>query len=382
MKKKRVAVFTGGRFEYGILRPVIAAISESKSLDLQLIVSGVHFLKKYGSTIDQIKRDGFSIDAKVNIVVDKEIEGKVSLEIGNGIQEFTKILLKLKPDLVVLNGDRSEALACAVSAAFIPIPIAHIHGGDLSKAGFDESIRHAITKLAHFHFPATKKSMNRILRMGENPKNVFLVGAPGLDELMNEPVISKSELSKKLGVKIGNNLIIVLQHPVSTSPTTAKREIRETLKAISNIKCTRILIYPNGDPGSNAIVNELEKLRSKKDYLVLRNVNRRIYANILRIANVLVGNSSSGIIEASSFGLPVVNVGTRQEGRERNNNVVNIDYNALRIETAISKIIKSKIRFKKGNIYGNGHSGKKIAKILEKINFQLDLIQKHFYEKN
>lgn len=379
--KKKVAVFTGGRFEYGILKPVIREIHNSEKLELQLVVSGIHVLRKYGSTINTIKKDKFPIAASLNINVSEKLIGKVSIEIGNGVLAFTKIFKELKPDIVLVNGDRSEAFAAAIAAAFLPVGLAHIHGGDITKAGFDESIRHSITKLAHLHFAATEKSKKRIIQMGENPGNVFFFGAPGLDDLLNEPQIEKKSLENRLKCRLEGKVIILLQHPVSTSPGSSRKEIVETLSALSRIEGTKILIYPNGDPGSDAIVEELEKFRNQKSYSVHKNIDRTTYANLLKIASVFVGNSSGGIIETSSFGLPTVNIGSRQFGRERNKNVVDVTYGRNQITNALNNILLKNVRYKKANIYGQGNSGKKIARVLEKTVVDLDLLQKHFYEK-
>lgn len=379
--KKKVVVFTGGRFEYGILRPVIREIYNSEKLELQLVVSGIHLLRKYGSTINIIKKDKFPIAALLNLTTSEKLLGKVSIEIGNGVLEFTKIFKDLKPDIVLLNGDRSEAFAAAIAAAFLPVGLAHIHGGDISKAGFDESIRHSITKLAHLHFAATEKSRERIIQMGENPSNVFLVGAPGLDDLLNEPQITKKSMEDRLKCRLGDKVVILLQHPVSTSPESSRKEIIETLSALSKVEGTKILIYPNGDPGSDAIIKELEKFTNQKNYSVHKNIDRTTYANLLKISSVFVGNSSGGIIETSSFGLPTVNIGSRQFGRERNKNVVDVAYDRNQITNALNNILLKNIRYKKTNIYGQGDSGKKIVHVLEKTVVNLNLLQKHFYEK-
>ena len=218
--------------------------------------------------------------------------------------------------------------------------------------------------------------------MGENPSNVYLVGAPGLDDLLNEPKISKDALEKELGVKLKQNIIVVLQHPLSTSPKTSQAEIKETLAAVSKFEGTKIIIYPNGDVGSDLIIAEINKYKGKKDFVIFKNIQRNIYANILRIADVFVGNSSGGIIETASFGLPTVNIGIRQFGRERNNNIFDVDHDKEKITKILNRIFKNKIRYTGKNLYGDGKSAKKIVTVLENIDLGFDVIQKHFYEKN
>lgn len=379
--RRKIAIFTGGRFEYGILRPVIRDVYNSKNLELQLVVSGIHLLSRYGSTIDDIKADKFPIAASISSIEPEKKSGKVSIEIGKGVLEFAKVFIKLKPDIVVVTGDRSEAFAAAIAGAFIPTVVAHIHGGDITKAGFDESIRHAITKISHLHFAATKKSLGRINKMGENPNNVFLVGAPGLDDLISEEKLNKEQLENRLGGSLEGKIIILLQHPVSTSPQNSRSEIRETLAAISEIKGTKILIYPNGDVGSESMIGEIDKYKDRKNYIVVKNLDRRTYSNLLNRADVFVGNSSGGIIETSSFGLPCINIGIRQYGRERNKNVIDVEHNRDKIRKLISDLLERKRKFRKTNIYGDGTAGKKIVKVLEEVKIDLNLLQKHFHEK-
>lgn len=382
MKKRKVLIFTGGRFEYGILRPIIREVDKSKSLELQLVVSGIHTLAKFGSTIEHIRKDGFKISAKSSNYLSENVNSKVSLEISQAIANFRKILLNLKPDLVLVNGDRPEAFAFAIASAFFPIPVAHTHGGDLTKAGFDETIRHAITKIAHIHFAATAKSRDRILRMGEDPKYVFLTGAPGLDDLISQPMIPKSEIEAYLGTKIKDRLIIVLQHPLSTSPSTSRQEITQILSALARVDGTKLLIYPNGDRGSDAIIEKINHYMDRPDFIVTKSMPRDIYTNILRFASLMVGNSSGGIIEAASFGLPVINVGLRQFGRERNSNVFDIVPSSSKIEELTNGLLRSKKKYSKKNIYGTGKSAKKIVSLLESLDLGFNLIQKHFYEKS
>lgn len=382
MKKRKIAILTGGRFDYGILKPVLKGIENSHELKLELVVSGMHFSNRYGYTLNMIRKDGFDVTAKADIVVPEKTHGKVSIEIGSGVLKLTKIFTRIKPDLVAVLGDRNEALACAIAASFIPIPIAHIHGGDISSGGFDESIRHAITKLAHIHFAATEKSRSRILQMGENPKNVFLVGAPGLDGLLSEKKVSKKELEKKLKVKLKEKTIIVLNHPVSTTPTLAKVQMKTILEAIKDIQATKILIYPNGDVGSEGIIEEIERFRQIEDFVVFRNIDRNLYANILAGACMFIGNSSSGIIETASFGLPTINLGIRQFGRERNENVLDLNYDQNKIRAVVINIIKNNVRFNRRNLYGDGKAAKRIVSELGKIHLNFELLQKHFYEKN
>lgn len=380
---RKIAVFTGSRTEYGILRPVIKRIHQSSNLALQLVIGAVHFQKKFGSTFTYIEEDRFPIAARVRISLAREIPGKMALEVGDGIGKLAKVFLDLKPDVVLLNGDRSESFAAAVACALLPMPLAHTHGGDITRGGIDESMRHAITKLAHIHFAANKEGQKRILMMGENPKHVFLVGAPGLDEIVAIPKINREVLEKKLKLIIIDPLIVVLMHPITTSVSTAGADMHKTLKAVSKFNGVKILIYPNGDPGSDAIIAEIEKYRNTRGFFIFKSIERKYYINLLRQAAVLVGNSSGGIIETATVHLPTVNIGLRQFSRERNLNIIDVDNDIDQIKKAIEKCLYDD-RFKKRvarckNLYGSGKASEKIVSILEAVELSDDLLQKQFH---
>lgn len=383
MRKKRIAVYTGSRTEYGILRPILKKIQESRKLELLLIVSAVHFLKKFGSTYSYILDDNFPVATKVKMTKTREIRGKMGLEVGDGIGKMTKSLLALSPDILLLNGDRGETFAAAVAGALLPMLVAHIHGGDISKAGLDESMRHAITKLSHIHFCASRKSYERVIQMGENPKYVFLVGAPGLDDFVKAPILDTGVLAKKMGFAVRRPLIVVLEHPVTTSIETTPKEMETTLRSVSRFPGTKVIIYPNGDPGSEGMIRVIEKYRLHEGFYIFASIERLNYINLLRNADVLVGNSSGGIIETASCGLPTVNVGSRQENRERNENVIDVPHDQKAIGDAIAKCLNDRrfiAKIKKiKNVYGDGTASDKIAKILSEIKLSRELLQKHFH---
>lgn len=380
---RKIAVFTGSRAEYGILRQVIKRIDQSKDLELQLVISAVHFQKKFGSTYIYVEADKFPIAVRVQMTKNREVPGKMALEVGDGIGKLAKVFLELKPDIVLLNGDRSESFAAACAAALLPIPLAHTHGGDITGGGIDESMRHAITKLAHIHFAASRQSQKRILAMGEDPEHVFLVGAPGLDDFVKAPLFSTRELEKKMGFTVRRPLIVVLEHPVTTSTQTAPEEMEVTLESVSRFPGTKVIIYPNGDPGSEVMIRVIEKYRSRDGFYIFASVERINYINLLRNADVLVGNSSGGIIETASCGLPTVNIGSRQENRERNDNVIDVPHNQKAIGDAISRCLNDR-RFiakvkKIKNVYGDGTASGKIVNILSEIKLSPEFLQKHFY---
>lgn len=378
--KRKISVTTGTRADYGILRPVLQAILKSKKLELYLIVTGTHLSKKHGLTINEIKRDGFEIFATIDMVPQGDTNYFMSKALGEGIIAFSKIFSKLRPDINLILGDRDEMLASALAAAHMNIPNAHIHGGDKS-GGIDEYNRHAITKISNIHFAATKKSKERIIKMGENPKYVFLTGSPGLDEVVSNKITNKKDLEKKYGLKFDGSEILLLQHPVTTQTKISGEQILSTLKAIAKTKKTTIAIAPNSDAGNKIIFKYLESFSRKYDFIKMyRSLPRSDYLGLLKNCGVLVGNSSSGMIEANYFQIPVINIGIRQEGREKGKNVLDLKYASVKsVYDTILKALKIKKSIKSTNVYGNGNASKKILYCLEKINLSKDLIQKNIF---
>ncbi|CAD6516694.1 UDP-N-acetylglucosamine 2-epimerase [metagenome] len=299
-------------------------------------------------------------------------------EIGNGIIQFTDIFHKFKPDINIVFGDRDEMLASAIAASHLNIINAHIAGGDKS-GGIDEYNRHAITKLSNMHFTTTENSRRRVIKMGEDPKFVFNTGSLAIDNIKNN-ISSKSSIEKKLKLKLMGDEIILIQHPVTTQVELVKKQIDNTLNSIVRLKKRTIMISPNSDAGSDIILDRLKEFSNKFDYLSFySNLPRCDFLGLLKYCGVLVGNSSSGIAEASYFSIPVVNIGIRQFGRERGVNVIDIkEFKSKEIEKCIRKALKKKNEHKlvKNNLYGNGSSAKQIIKILEK-SLPNDLIQKH-----
>lgn len=376
MLKRKILVTTGTRAEYGILRPVLRAIDKSAKLELCLVVTGTHLSKKYGLTINEIKKDGFEIVATIDMIPKKDTLYSMSRKLGEGIVAFSKIFHKFKPDINLILGDRDEMLASAIAAYHMNIPNVHIHGGDKSR-GVDEYNRHAITKMSNIHFVATRKSKERVIRMGEDPDHVFLTGSPSIDEIVTSKITNKKELEKKYGIKFTGNEILLVQHPVTTQTDLSERQIRNTLEAIVKIGNTTIAIAPNSDAGNKAIFKYLRLFSSRYDFIkIYGSLPRSDYLGMMKNCGALVGNSSSGMIEASYFHVPVVNIGIRQEGRERGKNVFDVkDESTRSIHNTISKALEMR-RFTSDHVYGNGKASEKIVKHLEKINFDKDLIQK------
>jgi len=378
--KRKISVTTGTRAEYGIMRSVLEAIAKSKKLELHLIVTGMHLSKKYGMTINEIIKDGFRIYSSFDMLSKEDSNYSMSKALGEGIVSFTKIFYKLKPDINLILGDRDEMLASALAAYHLNIPNAHIHGGDKSQGGIDEYNRHAITKISNIHFAATSRSKERILKMGENPKFVFHTGSPSIDEIIKKPITLKKSLEKKYGINLNGKDILLIQHPVTTQTRQSGKQIMNTLKAIVKIGENTIAISPNSDPGNGLIFKHLRTFSKKYDFIKMYNsLPRNDFLGLLKNCGALVGNSSSGMIEASYFDTPVVNIGIRQKGREKGSNVIEVEDSINSIYSGILRAFKKHKKFHKGNLYGKGNAAAKIVKHLEKIKLDEELINKQIF---
>jgi len=376
---RKICLVTGSRAEYGLSYPILRAIQNHPDLELQLIVTGMHLLPVYGNTIDIIKKDGFKINAKIKNQDGEKTSGtSMAKAIAKCIEGLANHFQKNKPDIIISMTDLGFSLAAAIVGSHMNIPVAHVHGGDVS-GSVDDAVRHATTKFAHIHFPISKQSADRIIKMGEDPSKVYNVGAPGLDNILNQKLYSEKKIRGKYNIAENSEYIIFIQHPVSLEEKQSKVHYIETLLALEELKIPTILIYPNSDAGSSDVIELIEskKIECIKPY---KNLDRKEYLSLLKYASVLVGNSSSGILEAPSFHLPVVNIGTRQKGRERAGNVIDTGYNREEILNAI-KIALADESFREQvsqcrSPYGNGTAGKQIANILSTIILDHSLLEK------
>ena len=377
--KRKILVTTGTRAEYGILRPILKLIQKSKKLELYLVVTGNHLSKKHGFTINEIKKDGFKIFKTIPMTPEKDTGYFMSLTLGKAIMDFSDVFYKVKPDLNLILGDRDEMLASSIAAYHMNIPNVHIHGGDKS-GGIDEYTRHAITKISNIHFAASKVSKKRILKLGEKPKHVFLTGSPSIDEISSNKITDKDELEKKYRLKFNGDEILLLYHPVTTEPELSEKNIKIILNTIVRLRKNTIAILPNSDAGSKKIYDYLRLFSRKYNFIKLyASLPRQDFLGMLQNCGVLVGNSSSGIIEASYFKTPVVNIGKRQEGRERGTHVFDVkEISTNSVSIAISNALRNTRPHNKFNkhIYGNGNASKKIVELLETISLTKDLFEK------
>lgn len=374
--KRKVVYITGTRADYGLMHNTLELLNNDDLIQLDVVATGMHLMEEFGYSVDEIKKDNFNLHI-IDETFIKDSKESMSSFIGSFVVKLTQLLSEINPDIVLLLGDRGEMLAGAIAASYLQIPVAHIHGGDVSST-VDDSARHAITKLSNIHFPATEKSASRIKQMGENPESIFVVGAPGLDDILKN--VNKVDIRYlKDKYSINKNFVIILQHPVSLEEDDSAKQIKETLDAILETDYQIILVYPNADAGGRAMIDIIEEYQVQ----AYKNIPHNDFIGLLSIASILIGNSSSGIIESSSLNLPVINIGTRQEGREKSTNVVDVDYKKEEILEAITYIESSdyqKILENCINPYGDGKAAERIVNILKNIDIDNDLLNKKFFE--
>jgi GDP/UDP-N,N'-diacetylbacillosamine 2-epimerase (hydrolysing) len=382
MKNKRnICVVTGSRAEYGILKPVLKAIKENPTTNLFLVVAGMHLSPRFGFTVEEIKKDGFKVDAKVDMLLSEDSAEKMAHSIGIGIIGFTYAFEKLQPDILIVFGDREEPFAATISAMCLGIPIAHLSGGDVATGGnIDESIRHALTKISHLHLPFSKSSAKRIEKMGEELWRIKKVGLPSIDTIMSQKPLSLITLSKKFSVDFSKPLIIVVQHPLAIDWKNSGKHMQATLEAIKELSLQTILIYPNSDPGSEKMIKVIKKYQKHSFIHAHKSISHHEYLSLMKLSSVMVGNSSSGILEAPSLKIPSINIGLRQNGREQATNIINVNHNKEQIKKAIQKAVYDK-KFRKKvlqckNPYGDGKSSKRIVRILSNIKIDNKLLHK------
>lgn len=363
---RKICFVTGTRAEFGLMRSTLCAIQSHPKLQLQLVVTGMHLDREHGRSVDAIRREGWAIAAMVAWRSSAKDPDAVAAATGDALAGLARTFAKLQPDVVLVCGDRVEAFAAAAAGHIAQRVVAHVHGGDKAQGQVDDALRHAITKLAHLHFAATRQSAARIAKLGEDPSRIHIVGAPGLDGILDEPLTLAELRAIVPGIRRHSFALIVL-HPDDPDERIAFRRASMLLRAASNIGYERLVIVaPNNDPGASGIFRAWDAAARRPNVSVHRDLPRFAFLALLRDAAVLVGNSSAGIIEAASFGTPVVNVGPRQLGRERSGNVTDVPYREAAIRKALAKLWNrgKPGRFTGRNVYGGGGAGQRIASIL------------------
>jgi UDP-hydrolysing UDP-N-acetyl-D-glucosamine 2-epimerase len=368
---KRICVVLGSRANYSSIKSAMSAIQDHPDLELQVIATASTLLGRYGVAADLVEADGFHINARVHMIIEGETPHTMAKSTGLGLLELPSVFDQLQPDFVLTVGDRFETMATTVAAAFMNIPLVHTMGGEVTGT-IDESIRHAITKFAHVHFPASPDARDRILRLGEKTEDVHLVGCPRVDlvkeVLDSEESLDSLWLKKGVGAPFDPNhpFLLVSQHPVTTEFGSGEGQILETLEAVKDIGMQAIVLWPNADAGSEEIAKGVRKWREagKADNMhFFKNLPTEIYIRLMERTSCLVGNSSSGIREGAYIGTPVVNIGSRQDGRERGKNVIAVDNAKKDIRDAIdAQILHGK--YEMDPIYGDGRAGERIADIM------------------
>jgi UDP-hydrolysing UDP-N-acetyl-D-glucosamine 2-epimerase len=381
---RKIAVITSARSDYSYLLPVMRKIKESQDLILLPIVTGMHLSPAYGMTVHLIEDDGFEITERVEMLLSGDSSSAIAKSMGIGIIGLAQTFERLQPDLLILLGDRFETLAAASAALPFAIPVAHIAGGELTEGMIDEAARHAITKLSHLHFVSTEEHRRRVIQMGEAPWRVVNCGAPSLDNLNCIELLDRKTLQQELGFNLEPAPLLVTFHPVSLEFEQTGSQMDEFLASLDHCDLPVVFTYPNADVSNRVVIEAIQKYqRNHVNARVFVNLGTRKYFSLMRYAAAMVGNSSSGIIEAASFKLPVVNVGNRQKGRFHDRNVID----APCVEGEITKAILRAVApdFKSGlsalsNPYGNGHASEMIIETLQKIEINRQLVTKTFYD--
>jgi UDP-hydrolysing UDP-N-acetyl-D-glucosamine 2-epimerase len=390
-KKRKIVVFTGNRAEYGLLSPIIKSISDNPDLDCVILASGAHLQEDFGYTKLEIEKDGFQVYAEIKLDLgDDTLFGTVSA-IGTGILSLSRILKDLNPDFFLVYADRFEGFAAMITGTQMNIPTAHIEGGDITEGGaLDDSVRHAMTKLAHIHFTTNIEASERIRKMGEESWRIHTVGLSTIDLIKSNCFISPEKLQIEFDINIDKPIILFTQHSVTTEYENAGEQVRPSLGALeyyANKGCQIIITYPNNDAGCQQIIKEIKSLDRKRNtnIKVYKNLGRDNYYGFLNICGrvgigVCIGNSSSGIKETPAFGCPTVNIGERQQGRLRASNVIDVEYDKDEIIKGIKiSLFDEKFRRKCKNCnnpYGEGMAGKTIAEVIANVEINNKLLQK------
>jgi UDP-hydrolysing UDP-N-acetyl-D-glucosamine 2-epimerase len=377
---RAIAVVTVARSDYGHLRAVLCALRDAPDVRLQLFVAGAHLVPEFGLTVREIEADGWPIAESVDMLEPDDSPEAVATSTGRGVQGFARAYAKHRPDVVVVLGDRFEMLAAAVAALPFALPVAHIHGGEVTDGAMDNQIRHAISKLAHLHFVSAPVHAEHLGRMDEEPWRIHMVGAPGLDRLRGRPGVSRDELARRLDLPAAGPWILVTFHPVTLELEDTARHVEELAAALEAAPGTLVVTYPNADPAGRTIIAALEAFARRSPRVRLQStLGEDVYLALLEHADAMVGNSSSGLIEAPSFGLPSVNIGNRQRGRLRGANVIDVGYGREEIgrglRAALAPGLRPRLRALP-NPYGDGAAAPRIVDVLRRVPLDARLVQK------
>lgn len=379
---KKILAVTGIRSEYFILQPIFEEINKRDDLELKIVVTGTHLSPVYGETYKIIEEDGYDIIKLETLLSTDSLSGRTK-SLGIQMMGLTDIVLRENPDWLMVLGDREESISVATVGTYMNIPVAHVCGGDRVVGNIDDSIRHAVTKLAHLHFPTTRENGERILKMGEEHWRVHVVGNPALDSIRKQPDLSYEYINEKLGTNLSSNkpFILLIKHPLSSEIEDAEKQMEVTLDAVVQLGHDTVITYPNSDSGSHSIIKVIDDYVKKYDFIkVFKTLPRDIFVNLQKKASLLLGNSSSGVLEAPFLRLPVVNIGNRQKQRQHSENIIFVPHDKELIIEAINNAIFNHEFIERckncTNPYGDGYSGEKIARIIAETKIDKDLINK------
>lgn len=381
---RKICVVTGSRADYGLLRWVMQGIKDDQQLTLQVIVTGMHLSPTFGLTYKEIEADGFNINYKVETLNSSDTTVDIAESISRGITGCAKALNELKPDLIIILGDRFEIFAAASAALVARIPIAHIHGGETTVGAFDEAIRHSITKMSLLHFVAAEEYRNRVIQLGENPNNVYLVGGLGVDAIKKANILPKGELEKRLKIEFKRRSLLITFHPVTLEHETSNKQMNELLSALSNLQDTTLIFtMPNADTGGLKLIEMIDKFVSvNNNSFSFISLGHQLYLSCLAQVDGVVGNSSSGLTEVPSFKKGTINIGDRQKGRLMASSVINSEPTELHISGAIKKLYSDDFQANLHSVinpYGDGEASNRILDILRFDSLDLN-VKKKFHD--
>lgn len=381
---KTIGLVTTSRADFGIYLPVARELKKSNKIKFFFIVTGSHLSALYGLTIREIEKEKFKIMEKGEILLAADSPSSTVKSMALALNFFAEVFSRRKIDLLFVLGDRFEMHAAALAALPFNIPVAHIHGGELTYGAIDDSLRHSITKLSHLHFVSTGEYRNRVIQLGENPENVIISGAPSLDNLKEIKILSKSEIEKKLNINLKKRFFLVTLHPETVGKVDNRKNAQTMFKALREFDVQLIVTLPNADPGNSEIREViLSEVKRNKNLIFFENLGTQNYFSLMSLAEAVIGNSSSGIIESASFKLPAINIGKRQEGRVRNTNVIDCDFGEQQIVNSVNFATSSEFKEKLKNcknIYGDGNAAKIIVRFIESRLEKGIKTQKAFYD--
>ena len=381
---KKICVITGTRAEYGLLHWLMKGVDNSKNLQLQIVASGMHLSTEFGLTYREIEKDGFTIDKKIEMVLSADTPNSITKSTGIGMIGFADAIDDLRPDIIVVLGDRYELLAASAAALFYRIPIAHIHGGETTSGAFDEAIRHSISKMAWWHFVASEEYKNRVIQLGEHPNRVFNVGGMGVDGIKKAKLLNKKTLEKRINFRFGKKNLLVTYHPVTLEDEGSSEKFNELLYSLEELDDTKIIFTLSNSDTHSRIINEKIKtfVDNNPNSTYFTSMGQINYLSALQYVDAVIGNSSSGLLEAPSFKIGTINIGERQKGRLKSQSVIDCDLkrDSIRdsIKTLYEKNFQKQIRNSK-NPYGEGDASDKIVKFLSKEPLPKN-IKKDFYD--